>query len=94
MPDAGFEPRQALLLTRVFQFEYDRGRLPEARQAIEKALAIRQRLTPDNLQMGECPQNLGMVSYAQGNLAEAKRRSSSSHRHQGSASHPTAGSWP
>ncbi|MBP7867740.1 MAG: tetratricopeptide repeat protein [Acidobacteria bacterium] len=72
LPDAGFEPRQALLLTRVFQFEYDRGRLPEARQAIEKALAIRQRLTPDNLQMGECLQNLGMVSYAQGNLAEAK----------------------
>jgi len=70
--NTGNELRLAGLLVKVFNFELNRGRLAEAKQAGTQVLAIRERLVPDSLQAGEGFQNLGMVSYAQGDLGAAK----------------------
>ncbi|MBP7866437.1 MAG: tetratricopeptide repeat protein [Acidobacteria bacterium] len=72
LTDEASEPLRVVLMGWVFQFEYDRGRLPEARQLAEKLLADRGRLAPDSLLLANSFQDLGMVVYAQGDLAAAK----------------------
>lgn len=70
---SGSERRVAGALTSLFGFEWDRGRLAEARNLAEAYLALQERLDPGSLGVAASYNSLGAVASAQGDLVTGRR---------------------